>query len=1482
MNGIIHNCTHKDDEIKSQLTEKEMILKIFRYIDQLFQLIKPSKYFFLALDGVAPRAKMNQQRSRRFRKVHDEQQLRKKLEQKGEVVAPKDDVFDSNCITPGTEFMAKLSEHLKYMVHSKMKTDIRWQKCKVILSGHEVPGEGEHKIMNFIRGRKMQDDYLPNERHCLYGLDADLICLGLVTHEPHFMLLREDVFEQYRQKDSKEKNKPFAEKFHLLHLYALRQYLDFEFREALTGQNLPFPYDLERIVDDFVFFIFFTGNDFLPHMPTLDIKEGSINIMIEIYKKVLPKLTGYLTELGEVHLDRVEQFVKSLAEQEASMMQQRFLNRMRENRKARKRRTKLVTMDSEGFIGINSLMAPEIPQVSDSSTEATPAEPQPVIVDSMNTVTSSASAVIDSFENEFSPNSLKTKLKQQEELFATDGDEVEQDMGLVVGVSNLMDFNAPTSGTYGIDEPLEDEDDEAPIEVEEVNDLLLKSVNEGEFDFSMWHKAYYATKMNIDYDNKEAVSRVVRSYVEGLIWVFKYYYNQLVSWRWFYPFHYAPIATDLVEISKYASEITFSDPGIPFRPFEQLLGVLPEGSAKILPEPFRKLYLKSSPIFDFYPQEFIIDREGTRYDYEGVSLLPFIDEQRLLEAVKTIDESLLTDAEKKRNTFGNNLLFTYDPSVSVTCETTIIDELPSVINSHVKEQVIELPKYEKFLPQLCKGVKMGKHNLEGFPVPECKKTKVEERDVGIVLFGQPSRKPSLVINLTPQYSKEQTMDEDFLVQESIRVAQRLRNLIGKRVYVGYPYPRIGILSSISDERASYYDEKGEGEPHDEREIDQFRKEYSYHKNVLLRRYGLDVGNVKVLVFIKLFRGMKKDKYGIKKSFHRDEFSYPASLLMSHEEYHPTLDQKFLEVGPQAIEKEYPISSTVLILGEQNYGSLAKVAGYEKNQLKLTISDAYTDTESRPVYPKESIEKFASEQYYPFHVAAKKLQISKKALGLIVGSVRLELPNGKLTHNLGLSLRSKKSTKRVVGYCKCDFNEQNLDEGYFLNFETGANLFSKPSSSKFSVSGTFGDWELSDKALTLIGNFAQQFPDFVEKLGMDIPFTCENFFPCSNTLKDSERDKYYQEKVSEIIKWIADQEYHSLPFIDIEKDVLPVSVMREIEQAAIEFSKQKQPSNVAQSIIIDPLLVHKPEDPCPNLFYVADFALGNRVLHMSGSGSAPFGTKGILVGIDGDNGQVIFDEEFVGGSTFGSRLQTSRGGIVSLKTLANLDHKKYVKIWDEGNKQRSFDSKPKMEYTKQHYFTTSNYNYDMPKLSSNTPTGSNGNFEKGQNQQKTKQPFNKQGGASASNSNNNKKGNQGGNNFKILKEVNNVDQQVAQFQQKQKQDRPPRPHHEKRQPQQQQPQIDQKYFGGSGRVLGSSSSGTPSNMSTAPVSSPPSSQTRDNSTISPATSDNVNLASDDFNPSAIFKSAREKHRQNRNQQRPEDYLSKLKQDFNQQK
>lgn len=89
--------------------------------------------------------------------------------------------------------MAKLTAQLRYFINKKVSEDANWRNVQIVLSGPEVPGEGEHKIMEYIRLAKAQPDYDPNTRHCLYGLDADLIMLGLLSHDPHFALLREEV-----------------------------------------------------------------------------------------------------------------------------------------------------------------------------------------------------------------------------------------------------------------------------------------------------------------------------------------------------------------------------------------------------------------------------------------------------------------------------------------------------------------------------------------------------------------------------------------------------------------------------------------------------------------------------------------------------------------------------------------------------------------------------------------------------------------------------------------------------------------------------------------------------------------------------------------------------------------------------------------------------------------------------------------------------------------------------------------------------------------------------------------------------------------------------------------------------------------------------------------------------------------------------------------------------------------------------------------
>jgi 5'-3' exoribonuclease 1 len=229
MNGIIHTCTHSNNDKLVLLNEREMFQRIFSYTDRLYKLVKPSKLMYLAVDGVAPRAKMNQQRSRRFRSSKEREALLADYVAK-EGKLPDEESFDSNCITPGTEFMFRLGIAFRRWIAYKMETDPFWQTgAEVVFSGPDVPGEGEHKVQDMIRSFTEKD---PNYergslRHCMYGLDADLIMLSLVTHEPFFVLLREKISKRKQNKDAMSYS---PEDFELLEISLLRKMLKQHFR----------------------------------------------------------------------------------------------------------------------------------------------------------------------------------------------------------------------------------------------------------------------------------------------------------------------------------------------------------------------------------------------------------------------------------------------------------------------------------------------------------------------------------------------------------------------------------------------------------------------------------------------------------------------------------------------------------------------------------------------------------------------------------------------------------------------------------------------------------------------------------------------------------------------------------------------------------------------------------------------------------------------------------------------------------------------------------------------------------------------------------------------------------------------------------------------------------------------------------------------------------------------------------------------------
>ena len=289
--------------------------------------------------------------------METEDEVRKNLVEMGEKNLPPkaEKPWDSNVITPGTTFMTELSEYLRFYIRKRISSDKAWQSIKVIFSDASIPGEGEHKIMAHVRSQRNQSGYNPNLVHVLHGLDADLIMLALATHEAHFYILREEVVfgrrseeeNQRRREESgyalkqklldeevgaeameipENKNKPLQR----LSIPILREYLANEFRQVM---NPPFTGEVsfERLIDDVVFMCFFVGNDFLPHLPSLDIRDGALDYLFNVYKRILPGLGGYLTDHGgRVNLDRVDVILAEVGSIEDYVFEMKHANEQRD------------------------------------------------------------------------------------------------------------------------------------------------------------------------------------------------------------------------------------------------------------------------------------------------------------------------------------------------------------------------------------------------------------------------------------------------------------------------------------------------------------------------------------------------------------------------------------------------------------------------------------------------------------------------------------------------------------------------------------------------------------------------------------------------------------------------------------------------------------------------------------------------------------------------------------------------------------------------------------------------------------------------------------------------------------------------------------------------------------------------------------------------------------------------------------------------
>lgn len=269
LNSVLYEVYRKDTEA-FQKNQRYFYRKIVEELVILCNdVIQPQKMIYFALDGPAPRAKMVQQRSRRYKSIQFADLLG----------GTKDDWNPSNNICPGTLFMHDLSLYLMNCIQQK-----KFRCPKVVLDDASHPGEGEHKILPIIRKLKNHSDGV-----IVMSPDNDLLSLGILTGKNNLFVLR--YMDSFCADILKvDLDKSFRQMV-FISIDKIQEHFCNE-QEKLYGTSI----DTSNLLLDYNFLLSMVGNDFVTSLPYMKIKSGGLDKLIQIYNSIYQNQKSFLVD----------------------------------------------------------------------------------------------------------------------------------------------------------------------------------------------------------------------------------------------------------------------------------------------------------------------------------------------------------------------------------------------------------------------------------------------------------------------------------------------------------------------------------------------------------------------------------------------------------------------------------------------------------------------------------------------------------------------------------------------------------------------------------------------------------------------------------------------------------------------------------------------------------------------------------------------------------------------------------------------------------------------------------------------------------------------------------------------------------------------------------------------------------------------------------------------------------------------------------
>jgi len=144
---------------------------------------------------------------------------------------------------------------------------------------------------------------------------------------------------------------------------------------------------------------------------------------------------------------------------------------------------------------------------------------------------------------------------------------------------------------------------------------------------------YYDEKVGFRTDNEEGQAqkaKMLRKYLEGMQWVLYYYYRGAPHWRWYYPYHYAPLISDLglnivddflkgeKTIEEFEIDDNCPENKRPYTPFQQLFAIYPIKSLNLIPKEYTEV--ATTELKEFFPTSFSVDLNGKTLAWEAIVL----------------------------------------------------------------------------------------------------------------------------------------------------------------------------------------------------------------------------------------------------------------------------------------------------------------------------------------------------------------------------------------------------------------------------------------------------------------------------------------------------------------------------------------------------------------------------------------------------------------------------------------------------------------------------------------------------------------------------------------------------------------------------------------------------------------------------------------------------------------------------------------------